>query len=216
MNKLSIVNLIIMSFLFFAGLIAVSAHFEHTEYPDSVMNNPPINVIRNGEMVKVKLTDVYDFHGDACPGATMAYRAFQYGIQLLFGDEIPEVNDLIVISRAPGGPKDVFDLVIKGNDPSKRSMLPDGIIRKVENFEFQFLRNSTMEAVIISLKESMWPDDWFELREKNRAGTITETEKEKRLRDRKNVINTFPEKSFTELFGEPEVYKFIYHFFSID
>jgi len=61
----------------------------------------------------------------------------------------------------------------------------------------------------VSLKDGLWPNDWFELRSKHREGTITETEAQKRQEDREYVIYNYPKKSFKELFGEPEVHKFI-------
>ena len=188
---------------------AWNAYAGDKAYPASAENLPPVTVIQEGQERTIRLTDVYDFHGNACPGATMAFQALRYGLELLYEKKTPDVNDLVIISRSAGGPMDLFDLLVKGGDKSKRTWPPAGIVMDAKNFEFQFLRKSTMEAVTIQLKDGLWPGDWFELKDKKKAGTLTDAEKEKRQKDRKTIINDFPGKSFSELFGRPEVYKFV-------
>jgi hypothetical protein len=180
------------------------------DYPASVRNVPSIKVAQNGEVREITLCEVFDFHGGACPGATMAYMAVRYAFDLLYeGGEVPDPDELVVFGRAPGGPLDMLDVVMKGGGHASRTWPPPGISRGAGNFQFQFLRKSTMQAVDIRLQDGLWPDDWFELRDKHQAGTITEAESEKRKRDRQNVIREFPNKSFQELFGTPELYTFI-------
>ncbi len=106
------------------------------KYPDPVMSLPPIQVIDNGQIRNISLPDAYDFHGNACPGATMAFMAVRYGLELLYDDEMPELEDLIIIARAPGGPMDLVDLIVKGNDPSKRTWPPAGITSSADKFFF--------------------------------------------------------------------------------
>lgn len=175
-------------------------------YPASAENLPPLTVLQEGRERTIRLTDVYDFHGHACPGATMAFQALRYGLELLYGKKTPDVNDLVIISRSAGGPMDLFDLLVKGGDKSRRTWPPAGMVMDADNFEFQFLRKSTMQAVTVRLKDGLWPADWFELRAGHKAGTLTDEEKEKRKKDREHVIRTFPGKPFTELFGKPSVY----------
>jgi len=178
-------------------------------HPASATDLPPITVIQNGQERIIGLTDVYDFHGGACPGATMAFQALRYGLVLLYDEDTPVLDDLVIISRSAGGPLDLFDLFMKGEDKSKRTWPPPDIIMSAENFDFQFLRKSTMKAVTIKLQDGLWPVDWFELKAKNKTETITNTEEKKRETDRKHIISEFPSKSFVELFGKPEVYPFI-------
>ncbi len=190
-----------------AGAWNVSAN--NKPYPASVMDLPPVTVVQAGQERLIRLTDVYDFHGNACPGATMAFQALRYGLELLYGEETPELEDLVIISSSAGGPLDLFDLFMKGEDKSKRTWPPPGITMEVENFNFQFLRKSTMKAVTIKLQDKLWPADWFELKSKHKNGTITEAEQKKRKKDRKKVISEFSGRSFVDLFGKPEIYTFI-------
>jgi hypothetical protein len=199
---------IILSLVLIMGLFCTPG-FAGGDYPESVKNMPPIVVVKEGRERIIRLTDVYDFHGNACPGATMVFQAVRYGLELLYGAQTPDLDDLVILSRAPGGPMDMFDFLMKGPDKSNRTWPPAGVVMAAENFNFQFLRKSTMQAVTVRLKDGLWPRDWFELRDKHRAGTITDAEKEKRKKDRGYVLSQFPGKSFEELFGEPEVYTFI-------
>lgn len=191
------------------GAWASSALAGQGKYPASARNAPPITVLQNGELRIISMCDAYDFHGNACPGATMGFMAARYGLELLFGEETPDLDDLVVISRSAGGPMDLFDLLMKGEDRSQRTWPPAGIEMGAENFVFQFYRKSTMQGVIVRLQDGLWPADWFELREKAKDGTITGTEQEKRQQDRKRIIDEFPGMTFGELFGEPELFTFV-------
>lgn len=178
-------------------------------YPESVKDLPPIKIVRDGETRVISLCDAFDFHGHACPGAAMTFMAVRYGFELLYGNETPEADDLVIVTRAPGGPMDLLDLIMKGEDHTKRTWPPFGITRSAENFVFQFYRKSTLQSVTVKLKNGLWPEDWFELRDKFKAGTITDAEQKKRQEDRRYILREFPKKSFSELFGEPEVFTFI-------
>ncbi len=186
-----------------AGAWSVSAGTR--TYPASAENLPPVTIIKEGRELTIRLTDVYDFHGNACPGATMAFQALRYGLELLYGQETPDLADLVIISRSAGGPMDLFDLLMKGKDKSRRTWPPAGMVMDADNFTFQFLRKSTMQTVTVRLQDGLWPEDWFELRAEHKAGTITDEQKKKRTKDRQRVIRTFPGKPLTELFGTPQV-----------
>lgn len=191
----------------FHGFAASAAE---RKYPESVYSLPPITVIRGDETVEIKLCDTFDFHGNACPGATMAFQAIRYGIKLLHAEgEIPRTDDLLIIARAPGGPMDLLDLIMKGADRNTRTWPPAGMAKGAENFVFDFFRKSTMQAVSVRLLDGLWPADWFELRDKKDAGTITEAESERMQRNRQSVVREFPRKTFVELFGEPQAYTYV-------
>jgi formylmethanofuran dehydrogenase subunit E len=180
-----------------------------TPYPETVKDLPPITIVRDGETRNISLCDAFDAHGHACAGATMAFMAVRYGFELLYGTETPAADDLIIVTRAPGGPMDLLDLIMKGEDRANRTWPPAGITRDAENFVFQFYRKSTLKGVTLRLEDDLWPQDWFELRDKFKAGTITDAEQKKRQKDRQHILQEFPKMSFSELFGEPEVFTFI-------
>lgn len=193
------------------GLTMMAATWSGADkkYPQSAMDLPPLTVIQGGQERTISLSDAFDHHGGACPGATMGFMAVRYGLELLFPGETPNTEDVVIIGMAPGGPLDLLDLLMKGGDKANRTWPPAGITRSADNFVFQFLRKSTQQTATIRLQDGLWPEDWFELRDKHNDGTITEAEQKKRQQDRRAVIEGFPEKSFEELFGVPEVKTFI-------
>lgn len=189
--------------------IAWTAWAEKPEYPQAARDLPPLTVIQDGQKRSISLCDAFDFHGNACPGTTLGFMAARYGLEILFGDETPNLDDLMVISRSAGGPLDFFDLAMKGEDKSQRTWPPAGIEMSAENFVFQFYRKSTMKGVTMRLRDGLWPGDWFQLRAKAKDGSITDAEAEKRKNDRRHVIDTFPGMTLEELFGEPDVFTFV-------
>ncbi len=200
----------ILGMIVFFFFIIGSGIVYSDDLPDSVKNLDPIEVIRDGEERIITIQDVYDFHGGTCPGATMAYRAAQYGFDLLYPDgDTPAADDLIILVRAPGGPLDLMDFMMKGGSDLDRTWPPAGITRSADNFVFEFYRKSTLQGVKLKLQDGLWPDDWFVLRDRHRDGSITDAEQEKRQQDRNYVIREFPKKSYAELFGEPEPFFFI-------
>ncbi len=208
-SRIRVIGVIALSLTIVLGIQVSSAYSQERKYPASIEKLEPITFMQSGEKRTVGLADAFDFHGGcgACPGATMTFMAVGYGLNLLYGDETPDLDDLVITTRAPGGPMDVIDLLMKGGDKSKRTWPPAGITMSADNFVFRFYRKSTMEGVTVRLKQGLWPEDWFELRKKSKNGTISAAEQEKRQKDRERIVREFPGKSFQELFGEPEVYK---------
>lgn len=189
--------------------LALSAHAKEIVCPPAATQLAPLKYTVDGDLRTLALCDVYRFHGGVCPGVTMAFRAVAYGLELLYGNEPPELADLLIINKAPGGPMDLLDLMIKGDNPALRTWPPTGMVNSADNFSFQLLDKSKLKMVTVKLNQGLWPDDWFILRDKNRQGTITAEEEKKRLSDRQHVIATFPTKSYTELFGQPQVDTFV-------
>jgi len=207
-RKIRFTNIVVLNILIAMCLFCVQA-FAADGNPSTKKDLPLISVIHDNHLREVTLQEVYDFHGGPCPGVTMAYMAMAYSVALLHEpDEVPDVDDLIIVNRAPGGPMDLFDVVMRGGGQTNRTWPPAGMTRGADNFRFLFMRKSTLQAVDFGLREGLWPEDWFELRDKFRAGTITDAEAEKRKQDRQYVINRFPGKSYEELFGTPEVFTF--------
>ncbi|HDI78675.1 MAG TPA: hypothetical protein ENF54_03445 [Desulfobacteraceae bacterium] len=171
---------------------------------------PPINLMVDGKKRAVTLADAFKFHGHACPGLTIAFRALQYGINLLYGSEIPEQSDLLIFSRmARCGPKDMLDFLMKGNRPSKRTWPPVGMKGSRRDWVFVIMRKSTCEAVTIRLKPERFPKDFFKLKKRQKEKTITPKEWEKLHTYMKDIILTYPTMPAEELFGKPRKYRFL-------
>ncbi len=178
-------------------------------YTQAARDLAPLTVIRGGETLNLSLVDAYEFLEHPCLTGTIGFLAARYGFRLLYGEETPVIDDVVAFGRAPGGSMGALDFIFKGDNPRDKTWPPHGIENSADNFVYQFLRKSTMQAVTVRLKDGMWPEDWFELREKQHAGTITEAQRKKRSQDRKFILENYPAMSFEELFEAPDQYTFI-------
>jgi hypothetical protein len=177
---------------------------------ESIPSIAPIKISEGGMTRTITLSDAFRFHGHSCPGVTTAFRALQYGIFLLFGDEIPEKKDLVIFSKTPTlGSLDMLDLVMIGEKRAKRTSAPEGMKASRENFSYTLYRKSTSTAVDIQLIPAQFPKDFFELKRKQSAQELSSEEWDTLHDYMKTVILTFPQKSFETLFGNPEPYKTI-------
>jgi hypothetical protein len=126
---------------------------DNENYPAAAKTLPPITVTHNGETRSIHLPDVYEHNGSVCTGATLAFRAVRHGLDTLYGEQVPDLDDLVVISLAPGGPMDLLDMIIRGDGAGDRTWPPPGIAGGVDKFVFQFMRKSTMQMVTVRLKD---------------------------------------------------------------
>jgi hypothetical protein len=167
----------------------------------------PILIKADGQTVSIDLPTAFAYHGHECPGVTTAYLAMQYAIQLLYGNEIPERNDLMIASRMPrGGPMDMFDLMMKGDNPAL-STWPLDVKPSPDLFSFTVYRKSTAEAVDIQVKPGVFPAEFFVLKQKQKNKTITMAEWDRLHQYLIELITVNPTNHKAALFGEPKPYK---------
>ncbi len=212
------------SCLLFFILLVLSVNFSHSTVfahgcvechtkhgvKEKVPSIPSINLIVGGQRQTITLTDAFKFHGHPCPGVTIAFRAVQQGINILYDSEIPKQDDLLVFSRiAKRGPLDLIDLLMKGSKLSKRTWPPVGIKPSRDNFFFTIMRKSTCQAVDVKLKPERFPKDFFKLKKKEKDKTLTSKEWDILHTYMKNIILNFPTMPAEELFGNPRPYKVI-------
>lgn len=175
---------------------------------ESTPDTAPIEIQENGKIRSITLSDAFNFHGHSCPGVTTTFRALQYGIRILYGEEIPERGDLLVFTRTPtSGSLDFLDLVMLGEKRSIKTVPPKGMKPGRENFIYTLYRKSTCTAVDIQLKPENFPKDFFEYKKKQSNGALP-TEEWNTLHDyMKNIILNFPKRSLESLFGKPKPYQ---------
>ena len=175
---------------------------------ESTPDIPPIKINVNGINRSITLSDAFKFHGHSCPGVTTTFRALQYGMQILYGDEIPKREDLLIFSRTPtAGSLDLLDLVMIGEKRGKKTSPPEGMKSSRENFFYTLYRKSTGTAVDIHLKPEHFPKDFFEYKKIQSARALTPEEWDILHGYMKTIILTFPTKSFETLFGKPKPYR---------
>lgn len=201
--------LVFPTLIFAAGRDCAQCHQKYG-VTVTVPQIPPIRVMVNEKEEIITLERAFKFHGHECPGMTIAYLAIQYGVNLLFNDEIPERSDLLIASRMPSaGAKDLIDLLMKGENPSKRTWPPVGMKNSRSGFVFTITRKSKCEAVEVRLNEAFFPADFFLLKQKEKEGSITGEEWKRLHTYMKDIILKYPVKPIEELFGRPKPYKVI-------
>lgn len=177
---------------------------------EKVSSIQPISLIVEGQEHTITLADAFKFHGHSCPGVVIAFRAIQQGIDILYDSEIPEQSDLLISSRIPlRGPMDLIDLLMKGDKLSKRTWPPMGMQASQNSFFFTIMRKSTCQAVDIKLKPEKFPEDFFELKKKEKSETLTSKEWDVLHKYMKDIILKFPAMPAHELFGNPKPYKVV-------
>jgi formylmethanofuran dehydrogenase subunit E len=177
---------------------------------ENVPDISPIRMRVDGKENILTLAEAFRFHGHSCPGLTTTFRALQYGIQLLYGDEIPDRNDLLIFSKTPTpGNLDLLDLIMLGEQGKGKTVAPDVMKSSRENFHYILYRKSNCTAVDIRLKPELYPADFFDYKKKQSAGSLTPEEWETLHGYMKHIILTFPTESFETLFGAPKPYPMI-------
>jgi len=177
---------------------------------ESIPAVDPITIKTDGKIRTISLPDAFRFHGHSCPGLTATFRALQYGLHLLFGKEVPESQDLAIVSRAPlSGGLDLLDLVLMGEKRERKTYPPEGMKPSRDTILFTFYRKSTSTAVDIQLKPEHYPKDFFEYKKKQTAKKLTPEEWQVFHGYMKDMILKFPTLSFEDLFGKPQPYKTI-------
>lgn len=187
-----------------AGVFAGTCMECHHKYNVKVKvpTPTPIKMAVNGKVQSIGLAQAFQFHGHECPGITIAYRAVQHGMELLFPNEIPKREDLIITSLTPaGGVKDFLDLIMRGDNPANKTWPPAGMGKGRDRFVFTMLRKSTCEIVELRLNPDLIPEDFFPLKKKKQNQTITNEEDARLHAYIKKIVLDIPIKPASELFG---------------
>ena len=134
----------------------------------------PILIYDEDKLLEITIEEVGKYHGDICVCLTIAFRATQLSISQLWSGEIPRRGDFKIISALPTpGSKDAFEFITrvitrkKGTDFDFK--LLEGTDKKnmaKDNFTFTFIRKSTNKQIKIRVKEAVFPEGYFELRNK--------------------------------------------------
>lgn len=170
----------------------------------------PIIIRDAGKVRRISLADAFRFHGHSCPGLTATFRALQYGISLLFDQEIPDRQDIAIISKAPlAGGLDFLDLVMLGEKRAARTVPPQGMKSSPDTIGYTLFRKSTSTAVDIQLKPEHYPADFFDYKKKQSEKKLTEAEWQVFHGYMRDMILKFPTMPPESLFGRPRPYKTI-------
>jgi hypothetical protein len=173
-----------------------------------------IRVVDGDRTVSITLEDAFAYHEHPCPGATVAFRAVQYGVRLLWGDATPAREDIVIFSRGPMyGVLDVFALVTKGPIRPKADAIsqPSPVLSEMrisrDSFVFTMIRRSTGEAVDLRVVGALYPDDFFALRKKAKQDTASPDERQQLKQYQRRLIGAIPKLKESELFEAPVRYR---------
>jgi formylmethanofuran dehydrogenase subunit E len=158
------------------SLAVFVSHYKKIEAADNkaATKLSPILIYDEDNLLEITMEEVGKYHGDICVCLTIAFRATQLAISQLWKGEIPRRGDFEIISALPTqGSRDAFEFITrvitrkKGTDFDLK--LPEGTDRKnmaKENFTFSFIRKSSNEQIKVRVKEAVFPEGYFELRNK--------------------------------------------------
>lgn len=148
---------------------------------------PTISIYDEEELLEISIEDVGKYHGDVCPCVVVAFKATKSAISRLWDSEIPQRSDFKIITRCPTqGTQDVFEFITRAKTGRNREgdfriELPEGTSFEnlsAKNFAFIFIRKSTGDSLEVGVKEEIFPEGFFKLRNKVKSGKATQEEKE--------------------------------------
>ncbi len=131
-----------------------------------------------GELLDISLDDVGVAHGHICPCVAAAFKASQTAF--LAWDGFPARGDLEIVSAHPSdGHTETFEYILNSSDDITVD-LPEGtdiVNLTAENYNYRFIEKSTGDMVVVSVKDGLFPDGFFEMRKRCKTGVATPDEK---------------------------------------
>ncbi|MBA1342227.1 MAG: hypothetical protein C5S52_01325 [ANME-2 cluster archaeon] len=131
-----------------------------------------------GELLDISLDDVGAAHGHICPCVAAAFKASQTAF--LAWDGVPARGDLEIVSAHPSdGHTETFEYILNSSDDITVE-LPEGtdiVNLTAENYKYGFIEKSTGDTVVVSVKDGLFPDGFFEMRKRCKAKVATPDEK---------------------------------------
>ncbi|KAF5417257.1 MAG: hypothetical protein C5S48_00675 [Candidatus Methanogaster sp.] len=131
-----------------------------------------------GEPLEISLDDVGAAHGHICPCVATAFKASQTAF--LTWDGVPARGDLEIISAHPSdGHNETFEYILNSSE-DVTVKLPEGtdsVNITIENYNYRFIEKSTDNTVVVSVKDGLFPDGFFEMRTRCKTNVSTPDEK---------------------------------------
>jgi len=135
------------------------------------------------------------------------YRVMQLAISKLSPDEVPQASNFeIHFSHPCPGHEAAFRYITEGVAEYHKEV-PEGTSLEhltLENYRYKFVRKDTGEVFETRVLEGVFPEDFFMLREKVKAGRATPEERREFRRQWEEVRDKFLTADLSELFAFEE------------
>ena len=143
-----------------------------------------IKIYDRSDLLEISFEDIKKFHGYAAYMALgVGFRVVEAAFQELFGNDIPNRNDISVFS-GHGGPgfRDVFEFVTRCKTREVYTVDPSYPVAQYDpyrptSYAYVFTRQNG-EAVEVSLKENFLPPIFYDYLKKGRDDSFTPEEYE--------------------------------------
>ncbi|HJH31058.1 MAG TPA: hypothetical protein C5S50_02470 [Methanosarcinaceae archaeon] len=141
-------------------------------------NNLILQVYDEGELLDITLDNLDEAHGDVCMCVAAAFKASLTAFEAW--DGIPERGNLEIASAHPSdGHTETFEYILNSGEDITVN-LPEGtsiVNLTEENYRYCFIEKSSGNIVVVSVKENIFPDGFFELRKRCKTKVATPDEK---------------------------------------
>ena len=119
------------------------------------------------ELLDISLDDMAEAHGHVCPCVAAAFKASLTAF--LAWDGIPARGNLEIVSAHPSdGHAETFEHILNSSE-DVTVKLPEGtdiLNLTEENYRYSFIEKSTGDMVVVSVKDDLFPDGFFEMRKR--------------------------------------------------
>jgi len=137
-----------------------------------------LQIYDEGELLDITLDDLAEAHGHVCPCVASAFKVSQTAFEAW--DGIPERGNLEIVSAHPSdGHTETFEYILNPSEDVTVN-LPEGtdiLNLTIENYNYKFIEKSTGYMVVVSVKDGLFPDGFFEMRKKCKTKVATPDEK---------------------------------------
>jgi len=137
-----------------------------------------LQISDEGELLDISLDDLGAAHGHICPCVAAAFKASQTAFMMW--DGVPARGNLEIVSAHPSdGHNETFEYILNSSE-DVTVKLPDGtdtLNLTEENYCYSFIEKSTGDMVVVSVKDDLFPDGFFEIRMRCKTNVSTPDEK---------------------------------------
>jgi hypothetical protein len=157
----------------------------------------------DGNLLEISIEDVAEAHeGELCTCVACVFRVVQAAISELYEEDIPKQGEIKVTYHQPSdGHKIAFESLLGAKNCTLE--MPPGTSAKHltrENYRYEFSSTYTETTFETQVREDIFPEGYFELREKVKNQTATSEEKTEFAEQWSDLRDNFLTMELWELF----------------